>query len=165
MPVYVKMIMLKRFYLALCLSLLPTAYCVAEEKAPEKFKFTVNKFSVEGESIASILSDDEVATYLKPFQAKSYDLKELQDLGKGLEAMIREEGFAFYRVILPPQSLNSGEVKLKVISFRVGNINVEGNNHFSTYGVLSSVPELQRDVSPNTHDLAASVKVANKHPS
>ncbi len=165
MLVYVKIIMLKRFCLALSLSLLPTAYCFAEEKAPEKFKFTVNKFTVEGESITSILSDDEIAAYLKPFQEKSYDLKELQEVGKGLEAKIRDEGFAFYRVILPPQSLNSGEVKLKIISFGVGNINVEGNNHFSTYGVLSSLPGLKRDVSPNTQDLAASVKVANKHPS
>ncbi len=160
-----KIIMLKRFCLMLCLGLLPIAHCVAEEKEPEKFKFMVNKFSVEGESIASILSDSEVTAYLKPLQEKPYNLKELQDVGKGLETMIRDEGFAFYRVILPPQSLNSGEVKLKIIAFNVGNIHVEGNEHFSTYGVLASLPELERDVSPNTHDLAAAVKVANKHPS
>lgn len=162
---FVKIAMLKPLCLALSLSLLPTVFCFAEDTPPEKFKFTVNKFTIEGESLESILTSEDVATYLKPFQERSYDLKELQEVGKGLEAMIRDEGFAFYRVILPPQSLNSGEVKLKVIAFDVGNIHVEGNNHFSTYGVLSSLPELKRDVSPNTHELAASVKVANKHPS
>ncbi|MDD5754510.1 MAG: ShlB/FhaC/HecB family hemolysin secretion/activation protein [Methylococcales bacterium] len=157
--------MLKPLCLALSLSLLPATLCLAEDVAPGKFKFPVNKFSVEGESLESILSADEISDYLKPFQEKSYDLKELQEVGKGLEAMIRDEGFAFYRVILPPQSLNSGEVKLKVIAFDVGNINVEGNDNFSKEGVIASLPELQKDVSPNTHDLAASTRVANKHPS
>jgi hemolysin activation/secretion protein len=156
--------MLKPLCFALSLSLLPVTLCLAEDSAPEKFKFTVNKFSVEGESLESILSNDEISDYLKPFQEKSYDLKELQDVGKGLEAKIRDEGFAFYRVILPPQSLNSGEVKLKVIAFGVGNINIEGNDNFSKEGVIASLPELKKDVSPNTHDLAASTKVANKHP-
>jgi hemolysin activation/secretion protein len=161
--------MLKPLYLVLSLSFLPIATAFAEDiasgTAPQKFKFVVNKFSIEGEEIKSILSDEEVATYLKPLQEKSYDLKELQEVGKGLEAMIRDEGFAFYRVILPPQSLNSGEVKLKIIAFTVGNINIEGNNLFSTKGVLSSLPALKPGVSPNTKTLANETKVANKHPS
>lgn len=160
-----KISMLQPLCLALGLSLLPATLCFAEESVPQKFKFTVHKFLVEGEPIESIVSDSAVATYLKPFQEKSYDLKELQEVGKGLEAMIRDEGFSFYRVILPPQSLNSGEVKLKIIAFGVGNINIEGNNYFSKEGVMASLPELKKDVSPNTRELAASSKVANKHPS
>lgn len=161
--------MLRPLCFVLSLSLLPITATIAKEAtgdvAPQKFKFTVNKFSVEGEEIASILSDNEIAAYLKPFQDKSYDLKELQDVGKGLEAMIRDEGFAFYRVILPPQSLNSGEVKLKIIAFGVGNINVEGNEHFSKEGIIASLPTLEKGGSPNTKELAGETRVANKHPS
>jgi len=158
--------MLKPLCLALSLSFVPVAVCVADnETAPKKFKFAVNKFTVTGENIRSILSDDEVSSYLKPFEQKSYDLTELQEVGKGLETLIRDEGFAFYRVILPPQSLNSGEVQLKVIAFGVGEINIEGNKHFSKEGVIDSLPTLEKGVSPNIKKLAFDSKVANKHPS
>lgn len=158
-------IMLKPLSLVIFLGFLPIASTFAEDDAaPAKFKFLVHKFSVESEEIKSILSDEEIATYLKPFEEKSYDLKELQEVGKGIETMIREEGYAFYRVILPPQSLNTGEVKLKVIAFGVGSVTVEGNEHFSTYGVLASLPTLKEGESPNTKNLAAESKVANKHP-
>jgi hemolysin activation/secretion protein len=156
--------MLKSLFLAISLSFLPAMLTLAENVVPAKFKFLVHKFSVENEEIKSILSDEEITAYLKPFEEKSYDLKELQEVGKGIEAMIREEGYAFYRVILPPQSLNTGEVKLKVIAFGVGNIAVEGNEHFSTYGVLASLPTLKEGESPNTKKLSAESKVANKHP-
>lgn len=156
--------MLKPLFLAVGLSFLPTACSFADDAPPEKFKFIVHKFSVEGEDITPILSNQEIAAYLKPFEEKSYDLKELQEVGKGVETLIREEGYAFYRVVLPPQSLNAGEVKLKVIAFGVGNIAVEGNDYFSTYGVLASLPTLKEGVSPNTRKLAGESKVANKHP-
>ena len=161
----VNMSMLKPLLLAIGLSFLRiTAIFADEESAPEKFKFTVNKFSIEGESLDTILSKDEIAAYLEPFQEKSFDLKELQEVGKGLETLIRDEGFAFYRVILPPQSLSSGEVKLKVIAFVVGDINVEGNDSFSKESVLSSLPTLEQGISPNVKKLANESKVANKHP-
>ena len=157
---------LKPVLFALSLNLLSVTFSFAEEnESPEKFEFYVKKFTLEGESIAEIITETKLADYLNSLQEKSYDLKELQDAGKGLETMIREEGFTFYRVILPPQSLDSGEVKLKIIAFGVGNINVEGNDIFSTQSVLASLPNLEKDVSPNTRDLAAAVKVANKHPS
>ena len=158
--------MLKPLYLALSLGFLSVATNVtADEVAPKKFKFAVNKFAVMGENIHKILSDEEIAAYLKPFEQKSYDLTELQEVGKGLETLIREEGFAFYRVILPPQSLNSGEVQLKVIAFGVGEINIDGNKHFSKEGVIDSLPTLEKGVSPNIKKLAFDSKVANKHPS
>jgi hemolysin activation/secretion protein len=161
----VNMSMLKPLLLAIGLSFLRiTAIFADEESAPEKFKFTVNKFSIEGESLDTILSKDEIAMYLKPFQEKSFDLKELQEVGKGLETLIRDEGFAFYRVILPPQSLSSGEVKLKVIAFVVGDIKVEGNDSFSKECVMASLPTLELGISPNVKKLADESKVVNKHP-
>jgi hemolysin activation/secretion protein len=161
----VKFSMLKPFLFTLSLSLCSISFSFAENVTPEKFKFTVNKFTIDGESLSSILDNEKIENYLKSFQEKSFNLKELQEVGKGLETMIREEGFAFYRVILPPQSLNSGEVKLKIIAFDIGDINVEGNQYFSIENVLASLPELKKDISPNTKDLAASVSMANKHPS
>ena len=153
----------KLTYLALTLSLFPIM-CLAQENesAPPKFTFMVNKFGVEGDST---LSEEELADYFKPLEQKSYDLQSLQQVGKVLETKIRHSGYAFYRVILPPQSLNAGEVTLKMVSFGVENINIHGNYYFSKEGVMTSLPELKKNESPNTKALAQSVKVANKHPS
>ena len=121
--------MSKLTYLALTLSLFPIMSLAQEnESAPPKFTFTVNKFVVEGDST---LSEEALADYFKPLEHKSYDLQSLQQVGKVLETKIRHSGYAFYRVILPPQSLNTGEVKLKMVSFGVENINIHGNYYFS----------------------------------
>ncbi len=157
--------MLKLLCLALSLSFLPTNIVFAdEESAPQKFNFIVNKFLIEGESLKSILSESEITDYLTSFEGKSYDLNELQKVGKGLEMMIREEGFAFYRVILPPQTLNSGEVKFKIIAFPIGSIHLEGNHSFSEENITASLPELKEGISPNTKKLGRESKVANKNP-
>ena len=97
------------------LMLMPEAACLAAK--PQEIKFTVNHFKVEG---ASPLSQQAIDDYFQPLQHKQYNLKELQQVGKGLELAIREQGYPFYRVNLPPQTLSGGEVKLQVISFALG---------------------------------------------
>lgn len=165
MSVYLKLIMVTLCRLIiLCCFYLATLEAWAEEEAPKKFEFTINTFAVEGESLANILSDEEISAFFKPYQNKSYDLKDLQSVSKTFEQLIRDQGYAFYRVIIPAQSLTSGEVKLKVIAFSVGNINVQGNESFSTARILDALPTLKKGTLPNTRSLASYVKVANKHP-
>ena len=142
------------------LCLIPQAPCLAA--APQEFKFTVKHFSVEG---LSPLSQTVIDDYFKPLQNRPYTLKQLQEVSKALEQIIREQGYPFYRVIVPPQTLASGEVKLQVISFTLGEIEVTGNKYFSRNNIIASLPVLHKPESPNTKDLAEALKVANKHPS
>ncbi|TAL46179.1 MAG: ShlB/FhaC/HecB family hemolysin secretion/activation protein [Methylovulum sp.] len=130
--------------------------------APSEIRFTVRHFSVEG---ASPLSQKAIDAYFQPLQQRQYNLKELQEVGKGLEAAIREQGYPFYRVTLPPQTLNAGEVKLQVVSFALGDISVTGNRYFDKHNIIASLPGLKVSESPNTDTLSGNLKVANKHPS
>ncbi|WP_019868352.1 ShlB/FhaC/HecB family hemolysin secretion/activation protein [Methylovulum miyakonense] len=129
---------------------------------PAAIQFMVKHFSVEG---ASPLSPTEMDDYFQPLQQRQYTLKTLQEVGKGLETKIREQGHPFYRVVLPPQTLDAGDVKLRIVSFALGEINVEGNHYFTKENIVASLPSLRKGVSPDTNDLAESIKVANKHPS
>jgi hemolysin activation/secretion protein len=148
------------FAAGLCL-LIPPTLCQAE--APQEFKFDVKHFSVEG---LSPLSQAFIDDYFKPLQNRPYTLKELQEVSKALEQIIREQGYPFYRVIVPPQTLATGDVKLQVISFTLGEIEVTGNKYFSQDNIVASLPVLNKpESSPNTQDLAEAIKVANKHPS
>jgi hemolysin activation/secretion protein len=132
------------------------------QAAPQTMQFMVRHFIVEG---AVPLPTQTLDDYLKPLQEQHHTLKSLQDISKGLETVIREQGHPFYRVILPPQTLNAGDVKLRIVSFALGEISVEGNHYFSKDNILISLPGLQSAVSPDTQALAEALKVANKHPS
>lgn len=153
-------ILAKRSLIAVSLCLIPGALCLAA--APQEFKFKVNHFTVEG---VSPLPQALINDYFKPLENKTYTLKELQEVSKALEQLIHEQGYLFYQVIVPPQTLSSGAVKLKVITFSLGKIDVTGNQYFSNENIMDSLPPLRTSESPNTATLAEAIKVANKHPS
>jgi hemolysin activation/secretion protein len=89
--------------------------------APQEFKFTVKRFSVDGLlPFPQAFVDD----YFKPLQNRPYTLKELQGVSKGLEQVIRSRGYPLYRVMVPPQSLDSGEIKLQVVTVKALNCKV-----------------------------------------
>lgn len=131
-------------------------------ETPQPIRFLVDQFIVLG---ASPLSSDEIEELLKPYQHKQYDLSHLQKVAKALELAIRDQGFAFYRVVLPPQTLSEGQVKLRVISFAINKIDVEGNEHFDNDNIKASLPGLIQGESPNTQSLSEYLKVSNRHPS
>lgn len=141
------------------LCLLP-APCPAA--APPEIQFTVKHFSIEG---ASPLSPQALEAYLRPLQQRQYNLKQLQAVAHGLESVIREQGYPFYRVSLPPQTLDGGDVKLRISSFALGKVDVAGNHYFTKDNILGSMPALAASQSPNTQQLSENLKVANKHPS
>ena len=129
---------------------------------PSEFKFAVKTFSVEG---SSPISNQSINDYFKGLENKAYTLKELQLVSKGLEQLIQEQGHTFYKVIVPPQSLATGNVKLQIVSFTLGQIEVTGNENFTKENIIASLPVLNKQDSPNTQDLSIALKVANKHPS
>lgn len=152
--------LLRPALIAAVLCLTPHTTCLAA--APKEFKFDVKHFSVEG---LSPLSQAFLKDYFQPLQNRPYTLKELQGVSKALEQIIREQGYPFYRVIVPPQTLDSGEIKLQVISFTLGEIEVSGNHYFDRDNIIASLPILTKTESPNTQDLSEAIKAANKHPS
>lgn len=144
----------------LLLWLLCLGYSFAQET--KDITFLVEKFTTQG---TSPLDQADIDSILQPYQRKEYNLNSLQDVAKTLEKAIRAQGYAFYRVVLPPQSLDDGIVDLKIISFSLGAIEIEGNHYFNRDNILASLPALQLNQSPNTRDMVEYLKVANHHPS
>lgn len=132
---------------------------------PAKMRFPIHDFVVEGDELP--ISSDEIDEYLSSLkkEPKDYALGDLLEVSKNVEKIIRDAGFAFYRVVLPPQSIDTGEVHLQVVSYKIENIKTEGNDYFSTDAIEDSVPELEKGISPNTQALANGIKVSNRHPS
>jgi hemolysin activation/secretion protein len=156
-----KHLTMNRFIFALVLGM---GSCGEVFGAPpvKDIEFFVERFEVVGDNP---LSPGKASEIVAPFAHKAHSLASLREIAKTLEQAIRDRGYSFYRVVLPPQTLESkAVVQLKVVAFRLGDISVEGNRHFSRENVLSSLPDLELGVSPNNETLAQQIKVANNHP-
>src|SRR5690606_20390004 len=73
-------------------------------------------------------------------------------------------GYSFHRVVLPPQTLQDGVVRLEVVEFELGEVDVENNRHFDDRNVLASLPGLEEGQAPNVRDLSRALRFANAHP-
>lgn len=143
----------------LALSMLATAGYSAP---PKDISFQVNQFVLSGELPTG---EERIGALLQSAQGKTYTLFTLQDLTKQIEQIIRDDGYSFYRVVLPPQSLADGEVTFNIISFSLGNIEVTGNEYFDRSNILRSLPALKHGTPLNTRKLTETLWVANHHPS
>jgi hemolysin activation/secretion protein len=123
--------------------------------------FTVTRFVVEGDNP---LSERETEVTLAPFVGELHDFKDLRAASQALQERLYERGYRSHRVIIPEQTLHDGIVKLRVIAFRVGDIQVEGNKYFSTANILSSLPALEQGKSPDTNALSRQLMLANDNP-
>jgi hemolysin activation/secretion protein len=123
--------------------------------------FSVGRFVIEGDNP---LGPGESEAVLAPYRGQHSGLAVLETAAGALESAIRARGYAFHRVILPPQTLGGDVLTLKVLRFRLGTINVTGNQHFSRDNVLRSLPELKSAATPNTQLLARSLAIGSEHP-
>ena len=127
----------------------------------EEVRFTVERFDIIGDNPIG----DRANQILEPFTGEQYGLEGLSAARDALEQAVIEAGFNFHRVSLPPQELFEGAVILSISRFSIGQILVEGNEHFDDANILHSVPELKAGGTPNTRKLSRSLKIANKHAS
>ncbi len=133
------------------------------DKAPasDGLKFEIRRYLIEGNTL---LSPDVIDEALAPFTGRQKDFGDVQ---RGLEAVqnaYQERGYASVQVMLPEQELDKGEVRFLVIETKIGKITVEGNEHFSGENIRRSVPALASGKTPNSREIAASIKVANESP-
>ncbi|MDH5517955.1 MAG: hypothetical protein OEY36_09100 [Gammaproteobacteria bacterium] len=130
-------------------------------EAPPDLQFDVVRYEVTG---SKVMSSAEVTTILKPYLGRHYSLAGLASAVEELEKHLKKKGFSFHRVILMPQSLRDGVVKLRIYEFKLGNLKVSGNRHFNDLNIKNSLPNLVEGVAPNTRLLNKSLTIANQHP-
>ncbi len=123
-----------------------------------EISFTVDEWIIEGDNpLASPVSQRILAPYL----GKQTGLDGLQKAAADLEKRLVDDGYTFYRVVLPPQSIESGTVRLQVFPFAVEDVTIEGNEHHSDENIRASLPELREGESPNAVKLSRNLGLAN----
>lgn len=124
-------------------------------------RFAVTDYKVDGDNP---LSPAATQSLLAPFTGEAVTIDRLQAAAGALETGLKDQGYGFLRVIIPPQDAQ-GVITLRVLAFKLNAVNVSGNQHFDTANILASLPALQTGATPNLREIARAQALANDHPS
>ncbi len=128
----------------------------------ERVEFDLNKFNVVGDNP---LSKGVTRAILDKYLGAGRGIDDIEAAADEFEKALTEQGYSFYRVSFPPQELTDGSVDLLVKRYKIGAINVTGNNHYSSRNIKSSLPVLSKGGSPSSKSIARGLRVANQNAS
>ncbi|GAB3768602.1 hypothetical protein GCM10028796_32390 [Ramlibacter monticola] len=131
---------------------------MAQPAAPAVF--AIRGFQLEGENP---IGQAEAQRVLAPFVRADATLETLQQATAALEAAFRAAGYGLHRVALPPQEVGQA-VRLSIVKFVVGKVEIEGRNIYSEQNIRRTLPELREGETPNFRRLAVQAAIANENP-
>ena len=104
---------------------------------PGGARVKLERFSFYGNSV---FSEAQLNAAAGDIIDKDFDLAGLQGIADRIADFYRDRGYPFARVVLPPQTLSSGQLKLDIIEGRYGTV--------TAIGEQTLVPEAQRWLTP-----------------
>ncbi|HET8747146.1 MAG TPA: ShlB/FhaC/HecB family hemolysin secretion/activation protein [Ramlibacter sp.] len=122
--------------------------------------FPLRGFRLEGDNP---IGDAAAQRVLAPFLRPDATLQTLQQATAALEAAFRDAGYGLHRVALPPQEVGA-IVRLSIVKFAVGKVEIEGRDLYSEANVRRTLPELREGEAPNFKRLAVQAAIANENP-
>ncbi len=125
-------------------------------------KFEIRRYLLEGNTL---LAQEAVDRALAPYIGPNKDFGDVQRALEALQGAYQAVGYGGVEIRLPEQELERGEVRFVVIEVKVGKVTIEGNQHFSSANIRRSVPTLREGATPNSREIAESVRLANENPS
>ncbi|MBX3665457.1 MAG: ShlB/FhaC/HecB family hemolysin secretion/activation protein [Burkholderiales bacterium] len=132
----------------------------ARAQGATEARFAVTAYAVEGDNP---LAPGETQSILAPFAGEAVTIDRLQAAAGALEAALKDRGYGFLRVVVPPQDAQ-GVITLRVLSFKLGAVNLAGNRRFDDANVRRSLPALKPGETPNLRGIARNQAQVNDHP-
>lgn len=145
-------------WISRCIALAVAVILYVDTAVAQDVEFTVDGWRIEGDNP---IGEDRAQSVLAPFTGPQQGLGGLQKAAAALESAIHEAGFTFYRVVLPPQTVEDGAVRLQVYVFTVGEVVVEGNRFHDDENIRASLPSLVEGESPNAREVSLNLALAN----
>ncbi|MBS2039336.1 ShlB/FhaC/HecB family hemolysin secretion/activation protein [bacterium] len=101
-----------------------------EEAAPatgSEKTIVVSKFNVTGNTL---LSAEELQKAYQSYEGRSLTLRELKDVARNLTALYQRNGYFLVRAYVPQQTIQDGQIELRVVEGKVGTVKVEGAENY-----------------------------------
>jgi hemolysin activation/secretion protein len=93
-------------------------------------KILIKKINVAG---ATFIPQKTIDDIVLPFENKELSLKEMQAIADQITDAYRKKGYLTSRAYLPPQKIESGTLKIRIVEGRMGSLEVKGNYHYKTF--------------------------------
>ena len=130
-------------------------------KAVDDITFEFKAIDLEGLEYYPRSEIDKIFT---PLIGKKISLNELRAATEKLEKKYKDDDFFLVRVIIPPQEVENGVFKVKVIEGYINNVFVEGGNKYSRAKILSIVKKLENKKPVDLKSLERALLLLNDLP-
>ncbi|MCB1532109.1 MAG: ShlB/FhaC/HecB family hemolysin secretion/activation protein [Alphaproteobacteria bacterium] len=91
----------------------------------EKIRFNLNSLTIEG---VSVYTHDELQAVYADKLGENISLTELYAISTALTNKYRNDGYILTQVIVPPQTIDGGNARLKVVEGYIDSVSVEGTD-------------------------------------
>ncbi|CAD5373509.1 Hemolysin activation/secretion protein [Rubrivivax sp. A210] len=139
-----------RFVLLCGLALLACATAARAQSAADQPRFDILEFLVEGDTLIGAAAIER-AVY--PFLGPGRAAADAESARKALQKAYQDAGFLSVIVVLPPQPVAGGALRLVVLPAPVDRLRVTGAQHFLPSAVREAVPSLAPGSVPNFNEM------------
>jgi hemolysin activation/secretion protein len=118
----------------------------------------INEYDVAGNTLLSVM---EVQRAVYPFEGPGRTVADPEKARAALQKAYEARGYQAVSVVLPPQSVTGGVVRLEVVEARTAKVEVKGAKYVSSQEVLGGLTALQPGQSPNFKTLNSQLVALN----
>jgi hemolysin activation/secretion protein len=123
--------------------------------------FEIRQFVIEGNTLYPVeLLDELLMEYTGPEKTAAV----VEEARTKLEKFYQENGFLRVMVNIPEQMVEGGEIRLKVIESRIGQVLVNENRYFTKAGIMEELPALQPGKIIYIPDVEEQLNTLNANP-
>ena len=122
-------------------------------------QFDVFQFVVEGNSVLTPLQIERAVT---PMLGEKRTLKDVEAARAALEKSYQDAGYLTVVVSIPPQSVDGGEVTLRVVEADIDRLRVKGAEFTLPSNVRKRLPELAEGKVPNFNTVQSQLAALNR---
>ncbi|TVQ84791.1 MAG: ShlB/FhaC/HecB family hemolysin secretion/activation protein [Micavibrio sp.] len=101
----------------------------------------------------TVYDEDRLLSFYRDFLGEEVSFADLHRIARRITRKYREDGYVFSRVILPPQRIEDGVVRLQAIEGRITNVEIVGE-YSDAAGLISRLAEKIPTAGPaNTREI------------
>ncbi len=123
-------------------------------------KILITSIQVEGNTL---LSAEEIKKLTAACENTTMDIDQIRGLVARITGLYREKGYVTSRAYLPPQTVESGKLVIKVVEGKMGELTIKGNKYFSS-GLLRREITTKPGGYFDYQDFLKAMKYINEHP-
>lgn len=122
--------------------------------------FLLEDITLEGNEV---YSDEDLAPFILPLVGQKVNFRDLRAMIQLITNHYRSNGYITSRAFLPPQRIEDGKVKIRVLEGKIKNVFVEGNRYFNDRSYHDVIPKGAEEAF-RYQSLEQGITKLNRHP-